>query len=235
MTIPDLGLVVSLTQFICACVNIGLLPASAKEPDEDDGCKAAHDRIPASPDLNASPPTRLRAARPSARPENAQVANHLTWMGLMVSFWVFLGTAMAPTSSSPTGQFVSSCATTGYKGIGCVALIAHLIFPFLDVAILVSAMFALYRRAVAVHGRAVVTLPPPPPRTKPAWTLAHVAELDVPAAGDSLLPPPPSSGMRMRTGGGRIEKEVGRFTGLSCRLHEDVSGSRFETVTPRFG
>ncbi|KAJ7464093.1 hypothetical protein FB451DRAFT_1179932 [Mycena latifolia] len=43
-TIPDLGLAVSLTQFICASVNIGLLPASAKEPYEDDGCKAAHDR-----------------------------------------------------------------------------------------------------------------------------------------------------------------------------------------------
>ncbi|KAJ7464118.1 hypothetical protein FB451DRAFT_1179957 [Mycena latifolia] len=160
-----LGFAVSLAEFTCAWVNIGLLPPSLNVMISVDCRKYI---------LTLSVLFRLWLSRRSARPEEARVIGHLGLMGVVIGTWVLMGLALVPTESYVLGNFISSCAATGYRSFNC-----------------------------ALHGSALVAFAPDLPRTGDAWSIAHVASLDAPAAGHSRLPPPPSAGLRLRSVGGR--------------------------------
>ncbi|KAJ7464121.1 hypothetical protein FB451DRAFT_1264701 [Mycena latifolia] len=78
------------------------------------------------------------------------------------------------------GALSASCAANAFTGPGCATLDALLVLPFANVATLLCVVWAVSRRARAVHGEGPILIPAraSKPRFAPAWQMAHVAELE---------------------------------------------------------
>ncbi|KAJ7893298.1 hypothetical protein B0H14DRAFT_2684617 [Mycena olivaceomarginata] len=101
------------------------------------------------------------------------------WMYcILVSFWIL------PQSTRLSTALVSCPPTDFPANLKCVPLATDIILPFSILGAAYSALRALRRRAVELHGTEMVTIPvgcslwvPPPQNLVAAWMLPHVADL----------------------------------------------------------
>ncbi|KAJ7686278.1 hypothetical protein B0H17DRAFT_1204338 [Mycena rosella] len=195
------GAAITFVQFVCVCINLGFLPHTLKPEQEDPNKKPEESYqdwllgiLVLACLTGISWGFSFRNTRPALR---FLVGSQVTMSCFLAFIWTFVGAFSMPTRSTPTGAVMASCLATHYRSIGCVALIAHLFFPCVTIAILLITAQTLYHISLRVHGSAQVLLPPAPLRYASAWTPALLTDLNPPAPDEAALPPPPAIALRV--------------------------------------